>query len=268
HHLQQQQQQESRPAGRPVISAIPSSVTAKHQLASLEEAFRKSNKPTRSEKKALSERLGIPYKNIQLWFQNRRAAIRREDRQQQDTVLAKKDAFSASHHVAVTLPLPSAALQADIAPQSADPDIQQQQTTPLASSLETISMKSEGDSGDSAQSPPGFYPTDTPSPSGPAAWSGNDQSKTVRPRIKPRKDQTDYLLACFAQNGRPDKEEKGEIATKLGLPLNFVTLWSEASVSETDATISQSEQTDAPEILEAASLLLSVFGNNGTSTEQ
>ncbi|KAJ3142487.1 hypothetical protein HK100_002930 [Physocladia obscura] len=47
----------------------------------------------------------------------------------------------------------------------------------------------------------------------------------VRPRIKPRKEQTDYLVAKFEQNVRPSKIERSEIAFIIGLPVNFVTLW-------------------------------------------
>ncbi|KAJ3233363.1 hypothetical protein HDU81_002296, partial [Chytriomyces hyalinus] len=45
----------------PRASAIPDNC-----LALLEDNFRKSSKPTRSEKRALSERLDVPYKDVQL----------------------------------------------------------------------------------------------------------------------------------------------------------------------------------------------------------
>ncbi|KAJ3060047.1 hypothetical protein HDU98_003963, partial [Podochytrium sp. JEL0797] len=76
YHQQQQQHQQNQVASansRVPVSGGPAAASGPvmggmggNQFLALEEAFKKSSKPTRSEKKALSERLGIPYKNIQL----------------------------------------------------------------------------------------------------------------------------------------------------------------------------------------------------------
>ncbi|KAJ3031062.1 UNVERIFIED_CONTAM: hypothetical protein HDU68_006650 [Siphonaria sp. JEL0065] len=171
--------------------------------------------------------------------------------------------------------IPAAALNADPSPNASTHDLRlqptpTQQQTALHNSIDGQSVKSEEETAESIHSPPSLYSTDTPSP---GATSGsavpfNDLCKTVRPRIKPRKDQTDFLLTRFSQNGRPDKDERAQIANTLGLPLNFVTLWFQnrrskmirEGTAEPEPVVQQPNQRqqyeNAPEILEAASLLL------------
>lgn len=43
------------------------------QIYGLEEAFRKNKHPSTASKLEMAERLKIPTKNVQVWFQNRRA---------------------------------------------------------------------------------------------------------------------------------------------------------------------------------------------------
>ncbi|KAI8614408.1 hypothetical protein BC830DRAFT_1081997 [Chytriomyces sp. MP71] len=243
-------------------------------LISLEEAFKRSPKPTRSEKKAFSDRLGISYQTIQLWFQGKRAQLRRDVRKSSNTAKIPVPNSSTASQDSLSQHEPDDECDSDM---SVDADTVRSTPTSLISISETPFpmdlLQPEGrlSSGPSeisvsikVESPPALSSfINSPPP--------QNVTESKRPRIKPRKDQTEFLISKFAVNPKPDKDERAIIANQLALPLNFVTLWfqnrrskvqregscdlQQASALETqDSGISVAEQ----DILDAASLLFCV----------
>ncbi|KAI8828188.1 hypothetical protein BJ741DRAFT_626996 [Chytriomyces cf. hyalinus JEL632] len=196
----------------PRASAIPDNC-----LTVLEDNFRKSSKPTRSEKRALSERLAIPYTDVQLWFQNKRAHLRRDTL---STSLSpqKKD-------IKVWIP-PSAVHMLEspsdtVSPvDAADMSHRRNSTPSICQSSPQMESDSRSDRGVKAES------------AEPAKMGEHNldpfeslNAKSARPRIKPHHEQTDFLISKFAINPRPGRDERTAISKQVNLPFNFVTLW-------------------------------------------
>ncbi|KAI8832915.1 hypothetical protein BJ741DRAFT_279042 [Chytriomyces cf. hyalinus JEL632] len=195
----------------PRASAIPDNC-----LTVLEDNFRKSSKPTRSEKQALSERLAVPYKDVQLWFQNKRAHLRR-DRQSTSLSPNKED-------IKVWIP-PSAVHMLEspsdtVSPVAAADMPHRRHSTP---SICQSSPQMDDDSRSDHAKPESLEPAKMGDYNLDPFESLN--AKSARPRIKPRQDQTDFLISKFAINPRPGRDERTVISQQLNLPFNFVTLW-------------------------------------------
>ncbi|KAJ3402873.1 hypothetical protein HDU80_004652 [Chytriomyces hyalinus] len=263
------------PSAQPYPTYVASRTSAipDKYLTVLEDNFRKSSKPTRSEKRALSERLAIPYKDVQLWFQNKRAHLRR-DRLSTSLSPQKED-------IKVWIP-PSAVHMLEspsdtVSPVAAADMSHRRNSTPsICQSSPQLESDSRSDRGVKAEST---------EPAKMGEYNLNSfeslNAKSARPRIKPRQDQTDFLISKFAINPRPGRDERTVISKQVNLPFNFVTLWfqnrrskvARAGAGEShsratayslrsDKTLGQATTTsismEQQDLMDAASLLFSV----------
>ncbi|KAJ3378406.1 hypothetical protein HDU80_002861 [Chytriomyces hyalinus] len=200
----------------PTYTASQASAIPDNSLTLLEDNFRKSSKPTRSEKRALSERLAIPYKDVQLWFQNKRAHLRR-DRLSTSLSPQKED-------IKVWIP-PSAVHMLEspsdtVSPVAvADMPHRRNSTPSVCQSSPQMDDDSRIDHGKPESAEPVKMGEHNLDP------FESLNAKSARPRIKPRQDQTDFLISKFAINPRPGRDERTIISKQVNLPFNFVTLW-------------------------------------------
>ncbi|KAJ3286942.1 hypothetical protein HDU79_006100 [Rhizoclosmatium sp. JEL0117] len=132
----------------------------------------------------------MDYKALQTWFQTKRSHLRRQEPRPKPLNLS--------------------------------------QTVPTSSQISLLSTTTTTTTSTSTSSPsPSLHPHDTPSPQQTTTpQQQQHQQQPHRPaRIKPRPDQTQYLVTAFSRDRKPDRRERERMAVEVGLPVTFVTLW-------------------------------------------
>ncbi|KAL5519161.1 hypothetical protein ACEPAH_844 [Sanghuangporus vaninii] len=185
------------------------------QREELERLFEINTHPSREEREALGDRIGMRYQSVTNWFQNMRSVMKKRTEEPQETDYQSAQSVKRREYNVFDQSTASDNYPA-LPPAASHPSLSASIPTylPASRSATPYGQEPQGQN-NYGQLPPGHQRRQL-----------NNSDTLTRPRrTRPDPYQLEALRKLFARNPNPSIEERGALALEIGMDIGKVTNW-------------------------------------------